>query len=167
MLENYFLNLNYSPIHLLEQMYYEAMQDSNYYLSPVQVLRCDVSTSLRKELSKIINVPFADCGFLKTKSNNNYKLHVDAFRISAVNMPMFNQEPGFESKFLVIENAKSRFESIDYSKDMFTLMNVTKPHCVENKSTSDRFVLSIGIKEHSYDHLLNLHKESKLLNVTL
>ncbi len=167
MLENYFSNLKYSPNHLLEQMYYEASQCENYYLSPVGVLRCDVSDSLRKELSKIINVPFADCGFLKTTSNQTYKLHVDVFRISAINMPMYIQESEFESKFLILENADGRFEKIDYDKDTFTLINVMKPHMVTNNSVKDRVVLSIGIKGHSYKQLLQLHKEGILLNATI
>ena len=69
-MDNYFTSLNYSPVHLLDVMLTEAAVEKNYYLSPVNVLRCDVSTYLKAELSKLINLEFNDCGFLKTKSQN-------------------------------------------------------------------------------------------------
>ena len=163
-MEAAFLNLNYSPVHLLSTMYQEASVTENYYLSPVNVLRCDVSPFLRAELSKIINAPFADCGFLKTPPLKTYPIHVDALRIAAINMPLFENTLGFNS-FIFINN---KLEAIEYKTNNFTVLNVMKPHGVKNESTEkERIILSIGFKNDSYTHLLKLFKEGTLINDTL
>lgn len=150
-MQDAFLNLNYSPIHLLETMYAEASVVENYYLSPANVLRCDVSPYLRAELSKIINAPFADCGFLKTPPLKIYPIHVDTFRIAAINMPMFEDTLGFDA-FMFIEK---KLEPIEYQTNYFTMINVMKLHGVKNKNAEkERIILSIGFKEHSYEQLL-------------
>jgi hypothetical protein len=163
-MEAAFLNLNYSPVHLLSTMYQEASVTENYYLSPVNVLRCDVSPFLRTELSKIINVPFADCGFLKTSPLTTYPMHVDALRIAAINMSMFEDIPEFKS-FMIIER---KLESIKYQTNYFTMLNVMIPHGVKNENTEkERIILSIGFKNNSYTHLLKIFKEGTLINDTL
>lgn len=157
----YFLQLNYSPVHLLERMYSEANCDENYYLSPVGVSRCDVSNYLRTELSKIINVPFNDCGFLKINPLNDYPIHVDKFRITAINMPLFEDTPGFDS---FIFTGKI-FETITYKTNYFTILNVMKPHGIKNKNlTKERIILSIGFKNHSYTTLTEMFNQKKLIN---
>jgi len=163
-MEDHILNLNYSPTHLLSTMYQEASVVENYYLSPVKVLRCDVSPFLKSELSKIINAPIADCGFLKTPPLKTYPIHVDAFRIAAINMPMFEDTPGFKS-FIVIGN---NLELVEYRRNYFTMVNVTKLHGVKNENTEkERIILSIGFKNHSYNDLKEMHRNLELINVTL
>lgn len=162
MLDDFFIRTDYSPVHLLERMYNEASIAENYYLSPVNVWRCDVSDYVREGLQSILNVPFNDCGFLKTKPSQTYPMHVDAFRISAINMPMFDETAGFES---VVFTGK-RIDHILYTKNKFTLLNVMKPHMASNKNNNvERIVLSIGIKEYSYEHIRKLHENGKLFNV--
>ena len=149
-MKNYYIHLDYSPVHLLEKMYEESSNVDNYYLSPVNVLRCDVSPYLRSELEKIITIPFNDCGFLKTKPLQTYPMHTDAFRIAAINMPLFDEIIGFKS-FIFVGN---KLELVDYKKDHFTLLNVMKKHGVRNENTqSERIILSIGFKEKSYEEL--------------
>ena len=163
-MDDYCLLLDYSPKHLLDMMYEEASRSENYYLSPVNVLRCDVSKSLRTELTKIINVPFADCGFLKTAPMQTYPVHIDKFRISAINMPLFEDVEGFES-FVITGKG---IESINYKRNQFTLLNVMKPHGVENKNLEkERIILSIGVKNNPYDELILMHKKGTLINAIL
>lgn len=164
MIDDYFLNLNYSPVHLLSTMYQEAAVAENYYLSPVNVLRCDVSPFLRTELSKIINVPFNCCGFLKTPPLGSYPMHVDAFRVAAINMPLFEDTLGFNS-FMFIKN---KLEAIEYKTDSFTILNVTKLHGVKNENTEkERIILSIGFKNNTYSTLKEMYYNGELINVTV
>lgn len=163
-MNEYYIFLNYSPIHLLEMIYDEASCSENYYLSPVNVLRCDVSQKLRSELARIVNVPFTCCGFLKTPPLTSYPLHTDKYRIAAINMPLFDNTPGFNSYNLI----KTKLETINYQKNYFTMLNVTKPHGVSNKNLSEeRIMLSIGIKNHSYNSLKDMHDRMELLNVVI
>lgn len=160
-MENCYISLDYSPIHLLETIYEEASCANNYYLSPVNVLRCDASPYLRAELSKIINAPFTCCGFLKTNPLQTYPMHTDAFRIAAINMPLFDETIGFES--YVFDDKK--LETIKYKRNHFTLLNVTKPHGVSNKNSEhERIILSIGFKNQSYENLIKSLNEGKLIN---
>lgn len=162
--DNYYLELNYSPTHLLEMMYAESSCHDNYYSSPVGVSRCDVSQQLRTELSNIISVPFNDCGFLKTNPLQEYPIHIDKFRVTAINMPLFEETIGFES---FIFTGKI-LEPISYKTNYFTMLNVMKPHGVKNKNESkERIMLSMGFKNHSYDELKKLFNENKLINVVL
>ena len=159
--ENYFLQLNYSPAHLLEMIYAEASCTENYYLSPVYIWRCDVSKELQTELSKTINAPIFDCGFLKTKPSKQYPLHVDTFRIAAINMPLFEETVGFKS--FVFTGKK--IETIKYTSNYFTLLNVMEPHGVLNGNTEkERIVLSMGFKNNSYDDLVKRFKDGLLIN---
>lgn len=163
-MDDYYVLLNYSPEHLLEMIYKESACAENYYLSPVNVWRCDVSDTLHRELSKIINIPFNDCGFLKTKPLENYPMHVDKFRISAINMPLFEETIGFKS--FVFTGKK--IEPIEYKKNYFTILNVMNPHGVKNENLeSERIMLSIGFKNHSYNELQTLFNKGALLNVIL
>jgi hypothetical protein len=163
-MDNYFLFLNYTPTHLLDTMYDEASRSDNYYLSPVNVLRCDVSTYLRTELSKIINAPFFDCGFLKTPPLKTYPIHVDKFRIAAINMPMFEETEGFDSSMFT----GKKMEAIAYKTNYFTMLNVTKPHYVKNQNPdSERIMLSLGFKNNSYSELKEMYHKKELINDTL
>jgi hypothetical protein len=163
-MDEYYTSLNYSPTHLLEMMYYESSCAENYYLSPVNVWRCDVSAELRTELSKIINVQFNDCGFLKTKPLTNYPIHVDIFRISAINMPLFEETIGFNSFIFT----GKKMESIEYKKNYFTMINVMKPHGVKNETyAGERIILSIGFKNHTYDEMKTMFNNGELLNAVL
>ena len=164
MIDDYFLNLNYSPVHLLSTMYQEASVAENYYLSPVNVLRCDVSPFLRTELSKLINAPFADCGFLKTPPLKTYPMHIDAFRIAAINMPMFEGTLGVKSFMFT----GKRLEAIEYKTDSFTILNVTKLHGVKNENTEkERIILSIGFKNNTYSTLKEMYYNGELINVAV
>jgi hypothetical protein len=163
-MQNYYIYLDYSPAHLLEKMYGESSNADNYYLSPVNVLRCDVSQELRTELSKIINVPFSDCGFLKTLPLTSYPTHTDKFRIAAINMPLFEKTPGFDSSVFTGKN----MEAIVYKTNYFTMLNVTKPHYARNQNPdSERIMLSIGFKNNSYNDLKEMHHKKELINDTL
>jgi hypothetical protein len=163
-MDDYYLFLNYTPIHLLETMYSEASCSENYYLSPVNVLRCDASSYLRTELSKIINAPFTCCGFLKTLPMTLYPTHTDKFRIAAINMPLFEETEGFDSSMFT----GKKMEAVEYKTNYFTMLNVTKPHYVKNQNTnSERIILSIGFKNNSYNDLKDMHHKKELINDTL
>ena len=163
-MDDYYLLLNYTPIHLLETMYYEASCANNYYLSPVNVLRCDASAYLRTELSKVINAPFTCCGFLKTLPMTSYPPHTDKFRLAAINMPLFEETHGFDSSMFT----GKKMEAINYKTNYFTMLNVTKTHYVKNQNTDkERIMLSIGFKNNSYNDLKEMHHNKELINVTL
>ena len=164
MIDDYFLNLNYSPEHLLSLMYEEASVAENYYMSPAKVLRCDVSPFLRKELAKLINAPFTCCGFLKTLPLGKYPIHTDVFRIAAINMPLFEETQGFDSSMFT----GKKIEAIVYQTNYFTMLNVTKPHYVKNQNPDkERIMLSIGFKNNSYNDLKEMHHKKELINDTL
>jgi len=160
-MDDYYLFLNYSPTHLVEMMYEEAEKNENYYLSPSKVLRCDVSKELRTELSKILNATFSDCGFLKTMPLQNYPRHTDFYRIAAINMPLFEETNEFQSCVFIGE----QIETIKYTSNYFTLLNVMKPHGVTNSSTEkERIILSMGFRNNSYDGLVKKFKDGTLIN---
>jgi hypothetical protein len=163
-MDDYYLFLNYTPTHLLEKMYSEALCSGNYYLSPVNVLRCDASEYLRTELSKIINAPFTCCGFLKTLPMSSYPPHIDKFRIAAINMPLFEETHGFDTSMFT----GKKMEAIVYKTNYFTMLNVTKSHYVRNQNPdSERIMLSIGFKNNSYNDLKEMHHKKELINDTL
>lgn len=168
MTDNLFFCTGVSPTDILDKLYQEASVESNYYWSPAKdpVLRCDVSLDLRKYFQELIKVPFRDCGFLVTKPNTVYPIHVDWFRKSALNMLMVDDHPDF--KTIIIEKVDNRQEehTVNYVKNEFTLLNVGKVHGVRNNSNSlTRIMLSIGFHIHDYDTVLGLHRENKLFNV--
>jgi hypothetical protein len=164
MLDDYYLNLDYSPKHLLSLMYEEASVAENYYMSPAKVLRCDASSFLRTELSKLINAPFTCCGFLKTPPLGIYPIHTDVFRIASINMPLFEETVGFQSYMYI----NKTLEPIGYKTNNFTLLNVMKPHGIENKNPEkERLMLSIGFKNHSYSTLREMHFNGELINVAV
>ena len=163
-MDEYYTSLNYSPSHLLEIMYAESKCLKNYYLSPVNVWRCDVSNELHTELSKILKVPFNDCGFLKTKPQSVYPIHTDVFRIAAINMPLFEETSGFKSVIFTGE----KIETIRYTANYFTLLNVLKPHGVTNSNTEkERIMLSMGFKNYSYNEIKTMFNNGELLNVII
>jgi hypothetical protein len=163
-MDNYYLFLNYTPTHLLDTIYKEALCADNYYLSPANVMRCDASTYLRTELSKIINMPFNDCGFLKTLPMTSYPIHTDIFRITAINMPLFEETVGFECGIFT-ERAMG---PVSYKTNYFTMLNVTRPHYVKNQTPDkERIVLSIGFKNTNYNDLKEMHHNKEFINDTL
>jgi hypothetical protein len=163
-MDDYYLFLNYTPTHLIETMHNEASCVDNYYLSPVNVLRCDASSYLRTELSKIINATFTCCGFLKTLPMASYSPHTDKFRIAAINMPLFEETVGFDSGMFT----GKKMEAIEYKTNYFTLLNVTKTHYVKNQNPDhERIILSIGFKNNSYNDLKEMHHKKELINDSL
>ena len=160
-MDDYYLFLNYTPTHLIEIMHNEASCVDNYYLSPANVLRCDASSYLRTELSKIINATFTCCGFLKTLPMASYSPHTDKFRIAAINMPLFEETVGFDSGMFI----GKKMEAIEYKTNYFTMLNVTKTHYVKNQNPDhERIILSIGFKNNSYNDLKEMHHKKELIN---
>lgn len=165
MQNNSFFNTEFTPSEILEQLYQEAAT-GNYYSSPAvpPVMRCDVSPGVREYFKKLINVPFRDCGFLKTPPNSVYPIHRDCFRITALNMLMVDTDTNFET--CIWEGNSNQRHIVSYSKDQFTILNVMNSHGVINKSKElHRIILSIGILDYDYASILNLHKENKLFNI--
>lgn len=163
-MDNYYLFLNYIPIHLLDTIYEEASCADNYQLSPANVLKCNASSYLQTELSKIINVPFTCCGFLKMLPMTSYPIHADIFRITAINLPLFEETVGFECCMFT----GKKMDTVYYKTNHFTMLNVTRPHYVKNQNPNkERIILSIGFKNNNYDELKEMHQNKKLINVTL
>jgi len=170
MTDNLFYHTGIGPEKVLDQLYAESKIEENYYWSPAvpPVFRCDVSPSLRQFFKEFVNVPLADIGFLKTFPNSLYPTHKDAFRITALNMPMGEPNSDFITSAYDIDLLKgtARHFDVNYDMDKFTILNVMSHHSVENKSKDlYRIILSIGIKTHSYTEILQLHREGKLFNV--
>lgn len=168
MKDELFFNTGFSPTGILDKLYQEASVEENYYWSPAvpPVMRCDVSGDIRSYFKSLINVPFNDCGFLKTYPNTIYPMHKDSFRISAINLPMFEETIGFESNVLNIHVKPPNLEPIPYRTHEFMLLNVMRPHMVANKTLNkNRIMLSMGFKNNSYEEMRELFKSGKLLNV--
>lgn len=146
--------------HITDKLYQEAAVESNYYLSPANVFRCDVSQELRSEIQKIVKVPIADCGFLKRFPKSVYPIHVDTYRICAINMPMSDPDPNF---YAYSFDGHNRIP-IEYKKDHLTILNVRKMHGVINKSdTNTRIILSIGLKTTDYTSCVEKFHNKEIL----
>lgn len=168
MLEKLFVNTNFTPKEILEQLYLEAAVEENYYWSPANppVLRCDVSKDIRNYFERTISIPFRDCGFLKTLPSTTYPIHKDTFRITALNMIMIDHNDDFKTAVLGIEDNDITINFVPYKKNKFTILNVSAPHSVSNRSTTiTRTLLSIGFKDHSYFEVVDLYNQGKLFNV--
>jgi hypothetical protein len=166
MSEKLYYNTSIGPEEILKELIYESTLHDNYYLSPARppVLRSDVSKEIRKYLEKFIKVPFYDCGFLKTLPNSTYPLHIDGFRICALNMLISDSDINFET-FVVSTNEYNKIQKfiVPYVQNKFTILNVMKPHGVFNRSPDqNRIILSIGIKAYDYNSVLKLFLENKL-----
>ena len=168
MQDELFFNTGFSPKAILDKLYQEASVEENYYWSPARppVMRCDVSEDLRSYFKSLINVPFNDCGLLKTYPNTVYPIHTDSFRMTALNMTLMDDNPDFLTQVVGIKFSKTYWYPVTYVKNEFTILNVSQSHCITNKSqTLTRTILSIGFKEHDYSTVLQLHSEGKLFNV--
>jgi hypothetical protein len=168
MQNNSFFNTEFTPSEVLKQLYREAEVAANYYASPAvpPVMRCDASQGVREYFKKSISVPFRDCGFLKTPPNSVYPVHTDSFRITALNMLMVDTDINFETCVWESAPYQTKPHVVPYVKDQFMILNVQNPHGVINKSKElHRIILSIGILDHDYASILNLHKENKLFNI--
>jgi hypothetical protein len=162
-MNDYFLSTDFTPAEILNDLY-DEMTNGEFYLSPANVLRCDLSNQLKEKLKNIINLPIADCGFLKTKPLQNYPVHKDIFRLSAINMPMFDPAPYF---FSYVFDGK-QYHSIEYKKDYFTILNVMQFHGVRNLNNSmERNVLSIGFKDISYSKIVDKFQKKELFNYVI
>lgn len=167
MQDELFFNTGFSPKDILEKLYQESSIENNYYWSPAKppVMRCDVSQEIRNYFKSLINVPFNDCGFLKTYPKTVYPIHKDSFRIAALNMTLMDDNPDFLTQSMKIKSGEFHKYSVTYVRNEFTILNVSELHHVINKSqTLTRTIFSIGIKDSDYSTLLKLHLEKKLFN---
>jgi hypothetical protein len=167
MKDELFFNTGCSPTSILDKLYQEASVEENYYWSPANppVHRCDVSDELRNYFISLINVPFNDCGLLKTYPNTVYPIHKDSFRVTALNMTLMDDNPDFLTQVIGVKFGKVHKYPVTYVRNEFTILNVSQLHHVTNKSqTLTRTILSIGFKESDYSTLLQLHSEGKLFN---
>jgi len=167
MQDELFFNTGFSPVGILDKLYQEAGVEENYYWSPAvpPVMRCDVSQEIRDYFKKLINVPFNDCGFLKTYPNTVYPIHKDSFRITALNMTLMDYNSDFLTQVVEVKSGKVYKYPVTYVRNEFTILNVSQLHHVTNKSqTLTRIILSMGFKDSDYSKLLQLHSEGKLFN---
>lgn len=163
-MKEYFLYTGISIPRIIPWLYREAAIESNYYLSPVGVFRCDVSKELRAEIEKIVKLPIADCGFLKRFPKSIYPTHVDKYRICAINMPMSDPDSNF---YAYSFNGIQRIP-IEYKKDHLTILNVMKLHGVINNSdTNTRTILSIGLQTTDYFSCIKKFCNREILYDTL
>jgi hypothetical protein len=172
MTSNLFYNTGIQPEKILDQLYLESQVEKNYYWSPAvpPVFRCDVSPFLKSFFTKFINVPISDAGFLKNFPKSQYPTHKDTFRIVALNMLMVEPNENFITSVYEINLREKKFNQhvVNYVKNQFTILNVSEPHSVMNKTTnSHRIMLSIGIKTHTYTELMDLHSKNKLFNTDI
>jgi len=66
--------------------------------------------------------------------------------------------------FMTPESDKKNIH-VDYKTNNFTLLNVLKPHGIENKNTEkEKIVLSMGFKNHAYSTMREMHYKGELLN---
>jgi hypothetical protein len=167
MQDELFFNTEFSPTGILDKLYQEASVEENYYWSPAQppVMRCDVSDEIRDYFKRLINVPFNDCGLLKTYPNTIYPIHKDSFRITALNMTLMDDNPDFVTQVIGVKFGKVHKYPVTYVRNEFTILNVSQLHHVTNKSqTLTRTILSMGFKECDYATLWRLQLEGKLFN---
>lgn len=154
-----FIDLNYSPTTLLSELY-EQINIGNFYVSPSNVYRMDITGELRKSIQNTINAEIADCGILRSEPNSVYPYHKDEFRICAINMLMVEPSDSHLTRSMV----GFKPTKVEYRKDYFMMLNVMQLHMTMNKHQSNyRYVLSLGFKKNSYEDMLSLHRKSELI----
>jgi hypothetical protein len=154
-----FIDLDYSPIEILGQLY-AHISNNEFYISPSNVYRSDITGSLRDSIQSRINTEIADCGILRSDPNSTYSYHVDEFRVCAINMLMVEPSDNHVTRAMVgIKPTK-----VEYRKDYFMMLNVTQLHMTRNSSPTDlRYVLSLGFKKNSYENMLEMHRQGTLI----
>lgn len=153
-----FIDLNYSPINLLEEIY-EVAYNGFYYLSPSKVYRADITGQLKSKIQNNINVEISDCGILKSLPNSTYQYHVDEFREVAINMLIVEPNSKHVTKSIVGITPTL----VPYRKNFYMMLNVTKLHMTFNKDIKYRYIMSIGFKNISYNTMLKMHQERALI----
>lgn len=155
-----FIDLNHSPVDILGQLY-AHIPNSEFYISPSNVYRSDVTGSLRENIQSRFNAEIADCGILRSDPSSIYSYHVDEFRVCAINMLMVEPSDCHVTKTMVgITPTK-----VEYRKDYFMMLNVMQLHMTRNTSPTEvRYVLSLGFKKNSYENMLEMHRQGTLIN---
>lgn len=155
-----FIDLDYSPVDLLDELY-AHVKHGEFYISPSNVYRSDITGSLRDKLQLLINAEFTDCGILRSDPNSIYSYHIDEFRICAINMLMVEPNDSHVTRAMV----GTKPTRVNYRQNYFMMLNVMQLHMTMNKHATDyRYVLSLGFKKNTYENMLEMHKSNKLIN---
>lgn len=98
----------------------------------------------------------------RNKPNTCYSWHVDSIRQGAINMLI----EGFDSMCLFGDQAPGRqyinLERLQHESNCYYLMNIKKYHSVYNFN-NQRYILSLGIPDKSYDEVKDYLKVNNML----
>lgn len=157
----YYLNTGYSPLCL--DRIKEELASPNWYLSPYNTERSDLSKELKAYLQSLLPFKISDAGFLRRGPNSIYHPHTDPKREFALNLSLTEDSDQAGTYVIkvrtrmddgVISFYNAHTERVSYTKDCFTLLNVKQIHYVVNHSDHDRIILSIGCNETTYNDII-------------
>lgn len=157
----HYLNTEYSP-QCLDRIKKE-LEEANWYMSPYNTERSDLSKELRSDLQSLLPFKISDAGFLRRRPNSIYHPHIDPKRTFALNLSLtedFDLAGTYVIKIFprinngVIDYSSVYKEKVSYTKNCFTVLNVKQIHYVVNHSDHDRIILSIGCNETSYNEII-------------
>jgi hypothetical protein len=157
----HFFNTNYSP-KCLDRIK-EELASPNWYLSPYNTERSDLSKELKAHLQSLLPFKISDAGFLRRRPNSIYHPHIDPKREFALNLSLTEDSENSGTYVIKMhtktDNGVIGFhnvykEQVSYTKDCFTVLNVKQIHYVVNHSDHDRIILSIGCNETTYRDII-------------
>lgn len=140
----------------------EELKNTNWYISPYNTERSDLSKELRSHLQSVLPFKISDAGFLRRRPISIYDPHVDPARTFALNILLTELTPGEGTFVLALDHDKDNAKKFNTSarrvpmvQDYVTVLNVKKIHYVVNHTDHDRIILSIGCNDTSYEEFIS------------
>lgn len=159
-LAGYYFDLNFVPsfIDLLYVELENLVVEDNFYSSPYNQIRADVSRNLKHKVVELFPFPISDLGFFKNDPMTSYPWHKDAERKFAVNILLCDPNANFQIYFYNFEDRRKI--EVPYRKNIPLVFNTSKMHSITNNhQTATRYIFTIGSTEMSYDIGLGLLRD--------
>jgi hypothetical protein len=158
-----YCNLSHLPA-LPNNVIQEALSAKYSLNLPSQVLFSTAAEFINTEFTKKILEKFPNSNshvqYRKNPPMSLYDWHTDVRRTCSLNW-VIETNPGartlfkFDSDNKLLPRKLSSIEEIKYELHKPTLMRVWIPHCVINPYPEERIILSLSVREASYDELKN------------
>ena len=174
-IDNLYHDLNIKiPIDIIENINDLYINENvNYPYSRNKTLSRQLTPELLLSINNLFNsnlkIRIIDAGIYKTPKNMTYNWHVDARRNCRINVQLTNIIDG---QFTLFADSKSEAypvfyntHNVIYRQYYLMLFNTAILHSVINISNESRYILSFGIENYTYKHILSLFKSNILFNL--
>lgn len=135
-----------------------ADSKNQFWISQLGQCRVEFSAEIRMKIRGIMPFKISDYGCFKNPPGWIYPVHTDTNRTFALNMMISGDNPGFLAQCYNDEQTESF--PIEYIQDQWVLLNTKKFHSVQNNSTANRYVISIGCETVGYQDIYRVFKDS-------